>query len=71
MSFLSCNCRGLRNPQTINTLKKVTRLEKPKFVFLMETKPDVDWMKVIGDQCGFKEGFIVPSEGSSGGLAFF
>ena len=37
----------------------------------METKFDVDWMKVIRDRCGFQEGFIVPNEGPSGGLALF
>lgn len=47
------------------------RLEKTNFFFLMETKFDVDWMKVIGDRCGFKKGFFVPSVGSSGGLALF
>ena len=37
----------------------------------METKLDVDWMKVIRDRCGFKESHVVPSDGSSGGLALF
>lgn len=37
----------------------------------METKSDVDWMKVIGDCCGFKKGLFVPSVGYSGGLALF
>lgn len=40
--------------------KKVIRLEKPKFVFLMEIKSNEDWMKVIRDHCGFKEGFVIP-----------
>ena len=71
MSLLSWNCWGLRNPQTMNALKKVIRLEKPKFVFLMETKSDKDWMVVVRDRCGFKESFVVPSYGASGGLALF
>ena len=66
MSLLSWNCRGLG---IVNVLKKIIRLEKPKFVFLMETKSDVDWMKVIRDRCGFQEGCFVPSVGSNGGLA--
>ena len=28
-----------------NALKEVIRIEKPKIVFLMETKLDRDWMK--------------------------
>ena len=71
MSLLSWNCRGRGNPQTVNALKKVIKLEKPKFIFLMETKSDDDWMKVIRDCCGFQKGFFVPSIGSSGGLALF
>ena len=71
MSLLSWNCRGLGNSQIVNVLKNVIRIEKPKFIFLMETKSNVDWIKVIRDRCGFKEGFIVPSEGSSGDLALF
>ena len=49
MSLLSWNYRGLGNPQTVSALKNVIRLEKPKIVFLMETKSYVDWMKVIRD----------------------
>ena len=37
----------------------------------METKSDVDWMKVIKDRCGFQESHIIPNDGSSGGLALF
>ena len=44
MSLLSWNCQGLG---IVNVLKKIIRLEKPKFVFLMETKSDVDWMRVM------------------------
>ena len=46
-------------------------IEKPKIVFLMETKLDREWMENIRDQCGFKQGFIVPSINRSGGLALF
>ena len=71
ISLLSWNYRRLGNPQTISALKNVIRLEKPKIVFLMETKSDVDWMKVIRDRCDFEESHIVPNDGSSGGLALF
>ena len=71
MSLLSWNCRGLGNPQTVNALKKVIRLEDPGVVFLLETKSDVDWVIFVRDQCGFSESFIVPSDGLRGGLALF
>lgn len=71
MSLLSWNCRGLGNLQIVNALKKVIRIEKPNIVFLMEKKSDVDWMKIVRDRSGFKESYIVPSDGSSGGLDCF
>ena len=55
----------------MNALKKVIRLKNPKSVFLMKTKSDKDWMVVVRDRCGFKESFVVPSYGASGGLTLF
>jgi len=33
----------------------------------METKSDIEWMKIVRECCGFKDGFSYPSEGSNGG----
>ena len=71
MSLLSWNCRGFGNPQIVNTLKKVIRLEDPNLVFLMETKSNEEWVKIVRNQCGFKDSFVVPSDGFKGGLALF
>ena len=71
MSLLSWNCRGLGNPQTVNTLKKVIRLEDPNLVFLMETKSYEERVKIVCNQCGLKDSFVVPSDGLKGGLALF
>ena len=71
MSLLSWNCRGLENPQTVNTLKKVIRINDPSLVFLMETKSNEDWVKIVHNQCGFKDNFVVPSDGLKGGLALY
>lgn len=71
MSILSWNCRGFRNPQKVNALKKAIRLEDPIFVFLMEMKSNVDWMRSVRDRFGFNNSFVVPSNGLSGGLALF
>ena len=71
MSLLNWNYRGFENPQIVNVLKKVIRIEKCNFVFLMETKSDVKWMKIVRERCGFKDGFSYPSKGASGGLALF
>ena len=69
MNLLSWNCCGLGNPQSVNALKEVIRIEKTKIVFLMETNLDRDWMEKVRDQCDFKQGLIVPSRNSSSGLA--
>jgi len=37
----------------------------------METKSNKGWMGYVRDQCEFKHGLIVPSDGSSGDLALF
>ena len=38
ISILNWNCQGLRNPRTINALKRAWNKEAPIYVFLMETK---------------------------------
>ena len=50
---------------------KVINKQDPNIVFLMETKSGLDWMLKVCDWCKYKNGFIVPSRGSSGGLALF
>lgn len=47
MSLFSWNCKGLENSRTVNALKEVIKIEKPKIVFLMETKSSRDWMVKI------------------------
>ena len=37
----------------------------------METKSNKGWMEYVHDQCEFMSGLILPSDGSSGGLALF
>ena len=37
----------------------------------METKSGLDWILKVRDWCKYKNGLIVPSRGSSGGLALF
>ena len=69
MNLLSWNCRGLGNLWTVNALKEVVKKEDPKVVFLMETKSNEVWMKMVRDKCEFKHGVFVSSNGMSGGLA--
>ena len=71
MSLTNWNYRGLKNLPTVKALEKVVSKEDPKYVFLMETKANMECMIMVRDRCKFKNGLIVPSEGKSGGLALF
>ena len=71
MSLLSWNYGGLGNLRTVHALVKVINKQDPNIVFLMETKFGLDWMLKVRDWCKYKNGLIVPSRGSSGGLALF
>lgn len=37
----------------------------------METKSNEEWVKIVCNQCGFKDSFVVPSDGLKRGLALF
>uniref|UniRef100_A0A7N2LMG5 Reverse transcriptase n=1 Tax=Quercus lobata TaxID=97700 RepID=A0A7N2LMG5_QUELO len=37
--------------ETVNASKEVVKKEDPKVVFLMETKSNEDWMKIVRDKC--------------------
>ena len=50
---------------------KVINKQDLNIVFLMETKSGLDWMLKVCDWSKYKNGFIVPSRGSSDGLALF
>ena len=69
MSLLSWNCQGLGNQRTVNALKMIIKAQVPNLVFLKETKSNIGQMEYVRDQCQFKNGLFVPSDGSSGGLA--
>ena len=69
MTLLCWNCRGLGNLQTVIALEKDVKKEDPTIVFLMETKSNTDWMNNVQERCKLKHGFIVTSNGKSGGLA--
>ena len=71
MNLLSWNCRGLGNRRKVRGLVKVINKQDPNIVFLIETKSGLDWILKVRDWCKYKNGLIVPSRGSSGGLTLF
>jgi exonuclease III len=69
MSFLSWNCRGLGNPQTVRDLHRLVKEKRPSLVFLMETKSQSIRLEKVRVRIGFDNVFVVNSVGKSGGLA--
>ena len=49
MKLLSLNSRGLGNPETVQELQSLVKLEVPQVVFVMETRLDVrsiEWLRI-------------------------
>ena len=69
MKLLSLNCRGLRNPETVQELQTLVKLEVPQVVFVMETRLDVrsiEWLRI---KLGFHGALGVDRARFGGGLA--
>lgn len=71
MSCISWNCHGLGNPCTVQFLKELILLKKPKFLFLCETICRKDKLDRLRISLGFEGAFVVDPQGKSGGLALF
>ena len=75
MSCLSQNCRGLGNPQTVRTLKKLMLQKDPTLVFLIETRRKAFEIKNMSNIGGFPNVVAVDCRGErkerGGGLACF
>ena len=75
MKIVSWNCRGLGNPREIRALLRLTKLENPRVLFLMETKLYEEEIKRVQFCCGFTLGLAVSCKGQgrerAGGLAMW
>ena len=69
MRLLSCNCRGLRNPQTVREL--LIKEKGPSIMFLSETRLDSKSVEFLRVKIKFKYAFCVPRIVFGGGLALF
>lgn len=47
MNLLSWNCQELENLRTLKALEKVTNKEELDIAFLMDTKLNEEWMKMV------------------------
>ena len=54
MNFLSLNCHGLGNPQTVRELHDLVKQEDPKIVFLSETRLELEKLEVVRSKLGMQ-----------------
>jgi hypothetical protein len=69
MKLLSLNCHGLGNPETVQELQTLVKVEVPQVVFVMETRLDVrsiEWLRI---KLGFHGALGVNRARFGGGLA--
>ncbi|KAF5475672.1 hypothetical protein F2P56_007452 [Juglans regia] len=70
MNYLSWNCRGLGNPQTVHELHLLVLKKSPAFVFLMETKCSRNRIESLKKSLKLDNSFVIDCKGRKGGLAF-
>ncbi|XP_058758387.1 uncharacterized protein LOC131631620 [Vicia villosa] len=72
MKVLSWNCRGLGSPRAVRALLRLTRLENPDVLFIMESRLKQEEAQSIKYRCGFDSGISVDCRGEgrsrAGGL---
>ncbi|XP_042962443.1 uncharacterized protein LOC122296709 [Carya illinoinensis] len=68
MKILSWNCRGLGNPQTVQTFRMFVKEKLPDVVFLMETKIPYARAHGIAKTLNFNGCYVSEAVGRSGGL---
>lgn len=69
MKCFSLNCCGLGNQETVHELHGLVKSERPKIVFLMETRLPVRSLEFIHVRLGMAGCFGVDRHGYGGGLA--
>jgi hypothetical protein len=68
MSLLCLNCQGCGRPEAVHEIHKVVDLNRPKVLFLSETRMSATRAQKMCHKLGFSNVFGVSSQGFSGGL---
>lgn len=71
MNILSWNCRGAGRPRTVQELVCLVQTNKPKIVFLSETRQNGETVRSLKWRIGMRNCLAVDGVGSGGGLALF
>ena len=69
MSILSLNCCGLRDKSVVGELSKLIKVQRPRIVFLMETKFKKKGIEEVRDELKIDNVVCVDRIGMGGGLA--
>jgi hypothetical protein len=70
MSLMCWNCRGVGRFRTVWEIHRLVKTNKPRFLFLIETKAKIGNLERLRCSLGFEGLFHVDPIGRSGGLAF-
>ncbi|PNT72161.1 hypothetical protein BRADI_2g40513v3 [Brachypodium distachyon] len=71
MTILCWNCRGIGQPQTVQELVRLVHAQKPKIVFLSETRQRKEVVENLRWRLGLKNVITFSGEGKGGRLALF
>lgn len=69
MTLLCWNCQRLGSPLIVQALRAIVAQEKPKVIFLSETKKQEGFIHHICKRLKFQHFYIVKPIGIGGGLA--
>ena len=71
MNILCWNCRGVGKAATVRELRDLARNFAPTLLCIVETQIDGSRVERLAGTIGYDNGYVVSSQGRSGGLGFF
>lgn len=71
MTIMCWNCRGLGDPRTVQELVRLVQANRPKLLFLCETRQNKSVVENLRWRLGLKHVVSFHEPGKGGGLALF